>query len=69
MDDNKSEKISECPYCGSDEGYFDRNVVRYHQYFDYNNEPVLASEMQYVSGGKRQYCISCERDITEKLKI
>jgi hypothetical protein len=62
------EKIDECPFCGSPDGYYDKNIVSYLQYFDFEGNPVLASENNHIKGGKRKYCADCERDITKDIE-
>lgn len=56
-----------CPFCGSDDGFYDKNIVSYQQFYNYNCEPILASEIQHVKGGKHKFCINCEKNITKHL--
>ncbi len=57
--------MTECPKCKSDEGYYEQMVVSFTQEIDFDGEPIDASEFQRVRGGKRKYCLNCNKDITK----
>ena len=57
-----------CPFCKSTDGYYDKNITAFTQYFNFAHEPIVASEIRHVKGGKRKYCTSCDKDITILIK-
>ena len=57
--------MEECPHCKSIDGYYEKRIVSYCQYFDFEGEIIDASEFQKVRGGKNKYCENCNRDITK----
>jgi len=60
--------ITVCPYCGSTDGYYEKIIQRYAQFYTFDNLPDCASEFVPVRGGDRKYCTSCNKDITKALK-
>ena len=58
-------KIEKCPHCGSTDGVYSKEVMRYDQYYDYNGEEIGSSEG--ISWKYRKttplYCIDCHKRI------
>lgn len=56
-----------CPYCGSQEGYYEFERVHRALYFAFDDEPDGASEDITDWCGKRKYCTSCHRVLPRKM--
>lgn len=59
--------MKSCPYCGSDEGYCMYERVHRSLFFDFNDEPIGASEDIADYSGKRKYCLKCRKVLSKKL--
>lgn len=56
-----------CPYCGSDEGYYQLDVVHRYLIFDFDDNPNRATEDITDKIGKRKYCVNCKRILPKKM--
>jgi hypothetical protein len=56
-----------CSRCGELEGWYEKRVSKYLQFFDADGQSCYAGNMERVSGGTRCYCTSCHKDITDQL--
>lgn len=56
-------KISECPFCGSNEGYMTLEKVYRYLYFYFDDEPNGASDDVTEYEGKRKICVTCNKII------
>ena len=54
--------MNTCPHCGNDEGYYDLEVCRIIQFYEWSGEP-FKSQTSSISGGVRKYCIGCGRAV------
>lgn len=61
-------KITICPFCKGESGYYEKLIVSYAQYYTYTHESDGTSEFQHMRGGENIYCIDCNRDITKKIE-
>lgn len=59
--------MKRCPYCGSDSGYYMYERVHRGLMFDFNDEPIGATEDVTEYAGKRKYCVNCHKILSEKL--
>jgi hypothetical protein len=59
----RSEPLLCCPHCGGVSGYYDRNVVSYTQFYEWDGRPIDASEMNHVRGGRAKYCEDCGKRV------
>ena len=55
--------MNSCPKCGGTNGYFDKNIVKFQQFFSFDGVPLDASEMQHVKGGQQKFCADCFKRI------
>lgn len=63
------QQIAPCPRCGQSEGWYEKRVCKYMQFFEANGEAYDASNMERVSGGKVRYCMGCHKDITAQVQL
>lgn len=57
-----------CPKCKAFNGWFEKRVQSYRQYFDLNGNATHATDEGFNRGGKRKYCSECGREITDLIK-
>ena len=50
--------------CGAFDGWYEKMVSYYIQYRDRNGRGWNAQD-ENTTGGKRKYCVRCDRDITK----
>lgn len=63
------QQLLPCSRCGQIKGWYEKRVCKYTQYFEANGESLDASNMERVRGGDRCYCNSCDKDITDQIKM
>lgn len=56
-----------CPYCGSEEGYYQEERVHRFLFFAFDGEPDGATENITDWEGKRRYCRNCEKILPRKM--
>ena len=63
--------MDKCPYCGSEDGLFSKELTRYEQYYKFNGEPDGYSEFDNIIRRKSTplYCVKCYRRITTLEKL
>lgn len=62
------QQVAPCPRCGQSEGWYEKRVCKYLQYFEADGEVFDASNMERVSGGEVRYCMGCHRNITAQVQ-
>lgn len=60
-------ETKKCPYCGSEEGYSMYERVHRHLNFDFNDNPIGASEDVTEYAGTRRYCLYCKKILPKKM--
>lgn len=63
------QQVSPCSRCGCHQGWYEKRVCKYIQFFEANGEPFDAGNMERVRGGQRRFCMGCNKDITDQLKV
>lgn len=65
------DKMTNCPYCGSNDGLFSNESVAYQQYYKFSGEPNYCSEFHSTKRrkGTPLYCLCCEKRVTTLEKI
>lgn len=63
--------MDKCPYCGSGDGLFSKELTRYEQYYKFDGEPDGYSEFDNIVRRKSTplYCICCGKRVTTLEKI
>nr|DAT27069.1 MAG TPA: ISL3 zinc-finger of transposase IS204/IS1001/IS1096/IS1165 [Bacteriophage sp.] len=56
-----------CPFCGSEEGYYMKEIVHRFLYFTFDGEPNGASEDITDFAGKRRFCANCQMILPKKM--
>lgn len=56
-----------CPYCGSEEGYYQEERVHRFLFFTFDGEPDEATEDITEWTSKRRYCRNCEKILPRKM--
>lgn len=60
-------KKLQCPFCGSEEGYYIMEVVHRGLFFTFDDKPCGSSEDMTDWEGKRKYCTNCHKILPKKL--
>jgi len=60
-------KITHCPFCSSDGGYYKKMAWKYEQYYGFDGEAYGTSEGT-TTGGIKKHCSNCNKDISSRLK-
>ena len=63
-----SQQIKPCQRCAKTDGWFEKRVTAWRQYYDEAGEPTHIAEDRRIRGGVRKFCINCNADITNKIK-
>lgn len=63
------QQVAPCSKCGSHQGWYEKRVCKYLQFFEANGAVYDAGTMERVRGGERRFCMGCNRDITNEIKI
>ena len=56
-----------CPYCGSEEGYYEIEKVHRTLLYTFDGEPDGCSEDYNDQTSKRKYCRGCHRILPKKM--
>lgn len=56
--------MEKCPKCGSEGGYYEKQIKYYTQYFYWDGSVSHASDGKNY-GGTRRYCVDCDKDVTK----
>lgn len=62
------QQVERCTKCGNHQGWYEKRVCKYIQFFEANGDAFDAGNMERVRGGERRFCIGCNRDITDQIK-
>ena len=61
------EKLTKCPKCGDENGYFEKLIEARNHHFLWSGEESESTAPDLISGGERKYCTGCQKDITKYL--
>lgn len=56
-----------CPFCGSEEGYYKTESVHRALMYNFDGEPIGASEDYTDYAGRRKVCLDCHRILPRKM--
>lgn len=56
-----------CPFCGSDNGYYQYECVERALIFDFEGNPSGSTEDVTIKAGRRRYCTRCGRILPKKM--
>ena len=55
--------MNKCPHCQGKQGFYEKRVCTYTQYFDWGKLPIIASEMERTLHRNIQYCMDCNKKV------
>jgi len=63
------QQVEPCPKCGGRHGWYEKLICKYEQHYSADGIADEASTIERVRGGERRYCLNCQKDITDQIKM